>query len=171
MTRMPIAIIAPLLFLPPAGAQPSPAAPAQPRGEQKADRQDVLLSEQFSEAVASTLLSRIGDGFVRRNPKLLLSAFDAQHFPGYPLFSERIRARLGQSYTFRAYYRIVNSSAQDTRATTTVELQIEQGSTTPGAPPTRNTGQATFTFERGAAGWRIVEVSPRDLLIGMRGPA
>lgn len=146
--------------------QSSPPAPAD-KGK-KNNPQDVLQSEQFSDTVASALLGRIADGFTRRNPGLFLSAFDAQRFPGYPLFADRVRARLGQNYDFRAYFRILNTTSQDAQATAAVELQIEQDPTTPGPPPTRSTGQARFSFERGPGGWRIVEVAPRDLLTGTR---
>lgn len=164
MKRRLLLVIALLLAVPPTWAQSAPAPPADKKG-------DVLQSEQFSDAVASALLSRIQAGFTRRNAKVVLSAFDPQHFPGFALFADRVRARLGQSYGFRAYFRILDRTVQDPRPTATVELQIEQSSTTPGVPPVRNTGQARFTFERGPAGWRIVDVSPRDLLTGVRGPA
>lgn len=164
MKRTLLLVIALLLALPPTWAQSVPAPPNEKKG-------DVLQSEQFSDAVASALLSRIQDGFTRRNAKVFLSAFDAQHFPGYGLFSDRVRARLGQSYGFRAYFRILDRAPQEPRPTATVELQIEQSSTTPGVPPVRSTGQARFTFGRGPSGWRIVDVAPRDLLTGVRGPA
>ncbi len=139
--------------------------------EKKSTKPDVLLSDQYSDAVANALLSRIADGFTRRNPKLLLSAFDPQHFPDYPLFSGRMRARLGQHDSFRTYFRILDRVPQDTRATVHVELQIEQSDTDAARPPTRSAGQARFTLERGPAGWRIVDLAPRDLLTGVRGPA
>lgn len=137
----------------------------------KPAKPDVLLSEQYSDAVANALLSRIADGFVRRNPKLLLSAFDPRHFPEYALFADRLRARLGQHDSFRAYFRILDSAPQDARATVSVDLQIEQSYADSGRPPARSTGQARFTLERGAAGWRIVDLAPRDLLTGAGGPA
>jgi hypothetical protein len=171
MKRTPLVAAVLAMALWPAWGQqsPHPSAPAPDRSKNGA-QQDVLQSEQFSDAVASALLSRIAEGFTRRNPKLFLSAFDAQQFPGYGLFSDRVRARLGQSAQFRTYFRIVNRVVQDPPAVD-VELQIEQSSTTPGVPPTRNTGHAHFTFGRGAAGWKIVDVVPRELLTGVRGPA
>ena len=151
-----------LLATLPLWAQTPAKKPAKP---------DILMSEQYSDAVADALLSRIADGFVRRNPKLLLSAFDPQHFPGYPLFAERMQARLGQQDSFRAYFRILNSAVESSRATITVELQIEQSYADTGRPPLRNLGQARFAVERGAGGWKIVEMTPRELLTGIRGPA
>ena len=161
-------ILVPLLLLAvlPAAAQSPPDAPAK-----KPAKPDVLLSEQYSGAVARALLTRIADGFTRRNSKVLLSAFDPRHFPGYALFSDRLQARLGQHDAFRAYFRILDSAPLDSRATVNVELQIEQSYADTGRPPARNTGRARFTLERGAAGWKIVDVAPRDLLTGARGPA
>lgn len=163
------AILAVVLSLPVPSAWPQSAG-----GDalaKKAGKPDALMSQQYSDAVATALLSRIADGFTRRNPKLLLSAFEPRQFAGYPLFSERMQARLGQHDAFRAYFRVLNSAPQDSHATVNVELQIEQSYTDPGRPPTRSSGQARFTLERGAAGWKIVDVVPRDLLTGVRGPA
>lgn len=167
-----------LLLLPTAGAQqtgnsstPTESHTAAGTSDNTAKKSDqlVIASEQYSDAVANALLSRIAGGFTRRNPKLLLSAFDGQRFEDYRLFSERMRARLSQHQSFRAYFRILDSSLQDSRAVVGVELQIEQTSTTTARPATRSTGQARFILERGAAGWKIVDVTPRDLLTGMRG--
>lgn len=152
---------------PPSVPAQSPTAGATAK---KSDQASVLASEQYTDAVANVLLSRIAEGFTRRNPKLLLSAFDPQRFEAYPLFADRMRARLGQNDSFRAYFRIVDSVLQDGRATVRVELQIEQASSS-ARPPVRSAGQARFTLQRGAAGWRVVDVSPRDLLTGVHGPA
>ena len=152
----------------------SPVRAQQPAGAAdagKSSRPDVLKDEQFSDAVANALLSRIADGFTRRNPRLLLSAFDARRFDGYALFADRMRARLEQHDSFRAYFRILDTTPQDARAMVNVELQVEQSYSPAGRPPVRSSGQARFTFERGAAGWRIVDVAPRGLLTGGRGPA
>ncbi len=161
-------LILPVLLLAtlPLSAQSSSETPAR-----KPSKPGVLMSEQYSDAVAEALLSRIADGFVRRNPKLLLSAFDPRHFPGYPLFAERMQARLGQHDAFRAYFRILDRAPQDSHATLNVELQIEQSYADSGRPPTRALGRARITLERGAAGWKIVDIAPRDLLTGVRGPA
>ncbi len=149
-----------------------PLWPQQPgTAEKKSSKPDVLMSERYSEAVANALLSRIADGFTRRNPKLLLSAFDPQHFAGYALFSDRMHARLGQHDSFRTYFRILDSTPQDSRATVNVELQIEQSYSDAGRPPIRSAGQARFTLKRGAGGWKIVDVAPRGLLTGERTPA
>ena len=138
---------------------------------QKSAKPDLLMSEQYSDAVADVLLSRLAQGFVRRNPKLLLSAFDPKNFTGYSQFADRMRARLGQQDAFRAYFRILDRAPQDSRATVEVELQIEQDYTDSARPSSRSAGQARFTLERTAAGWRIVDVKPRHLLTGVPGPA
>lgn len=163
MTRAIYALVL-LLVTAPCWAQ-QPAVPAA-----KSAPADVLNAEEFSDAVANSLLSRIAEGFARRNPKLLLSAFDVQQFEGYALFADRMRARLGQHDAFRAYFRILETVPQDARVVVDVDWQIEQ-SYTSGRPPTRNSGQVRFTFQRGAAGWKIVDVAPRELLTGVRGPA
>jgi len=178
MTRAAALLLMVFLGHPVTGAQQSGTAstPTSPRGEPAAtsntpgsSERPILESEQFSDAVADALLSRIADGFTRRNPKLLLSAFDPRQFEGYGRFAERMRARLGQHDAFRAYFRIVDRAVEDSRATVTVELQIEQ-SFAGGRPPTRSTGQARFTLAHGAGGWKVVDVVPRGLLTGIPNP-
>ncbi len=167
MTRAIYALVLLLVTLP-SWAQQGAASGEAPAT--RAAPSDALNSEQFSDAVANILLTRIAEGFVRRNPKLLLSAFDAQQFEGYALFADRMRARLSQHDAFRAYFRIRETVPEDARVIVNVEWQIEQ-SYTSGRPPTRNSGKLRFTFQRAGAGWKIVEVAPRDLLTGVHGPA
>lgn len=153
-----------------AAAQQSGASEA-PAGKAKPARQPAaLMAENFSEDVATALLARVADGFTRRNAKLLLSAFDAQRVAEYALFADRIRARLAEHDSFRAYYRIVSTAGEGAGGGATVELQIEESFANNTVPAARTTGQARFTFGRGANGWRIVAVTPPELITGARGP-
>lgn len=152
---------------PPPQGQGAPGASGTSAKKPKAARQPAaLMAESFSEEVATVLLSRVTDGFTRRNAKLLLSAFEPQGVADYPLFAARVRARLAVHDSFRAYYRIVSTAG----SVATVELQIEESVAGYGDPPVRTTGQARVAFERGANGWRIVAVTPQDLITGARGP-
>ncbi len=156
---------------PPAQGKAAPGAAQAPAGKAKPARQPAaLMAENFSEDVATALLSRVADGFTRRNGKLLLSAFDARRVSGYALFAERIRARLAEHDSFRAYYRIVNAESEKVGGTATVELQIEESFAGYADPPVRTAGQARFSFERGANGWHIVAVTPQDLITGAPSP-
>jgi hypothetical protein len=154
----------------PAPGQAAASSSEAPAKKAKPARQPAaLMAENYSEEVATALLSRIADGLIRRNPKVLLSAFDAQHFSDYGTFADRVRARMSQHDSFRVHYRIVNTTIEGAGGAVAVELQIEESFALNAIPPTRTTGQARFTFERGANGWRIVEVAPRDLITGDRG--
>jgi hypothetical protein len=133
-------------------------------GAQKKPRADATMNQVFSEEIVDALLSRLRQGLTRRNPKLLLSAFDAASFPDYPGFAERMNAQLDQYDSFRSFYRISSASEHDGTGIAQVEFTIERSSRNSGSVPLRTRGQATFTFARSAKGWRIVDLRPPDLL-------
>lgn len=152
---------------PPPQGKNAPTTSQAPGEKAKPARQPAALTaENFSEEVATALLSRVAEGFTRRNAKLLLSAFDAQRVPDYALFAERVRARVAGHDSFRAYYRIVSAVGEGIGGGATVELQIEESFANATVPPARTTGQARFTFGRGGNGWRIVSVTPLELITG-----
>jgi len=155
---------------PPPQGKATPGASEAPAEKAKPARQPgALMAEKYSEDVATALLSRVADGFTRRNARLLLSAFDAQRVSEYARFAERVRARLAEHDSFRAYYRIVSTAGEESGGAATVELQIEESFAGNTVPPARTMGQARFTFRRGANGWRIVAVAPPELITGARG--
>src|SRR5512140_1641735 len=90
------------------GSQTAPATSSAP--SQKKAKPDATMNQAFSEEVTDALLSRLAQGLIRRNPKLLLSAFDPAKFPDYPGFAERMNALLDQYDTFRCFYRITSAS-------------------------------------------------------------
>lgn len=148
----------------PSGTQSQTAPSSVPSPPEKRSKADVTQNETFSEQVAETLISRIARGMTRRNPKLVLSAFDAAKYPNYPVFAERAAALLDQFDSFRTFYRITSTSQEGSKASSQVDFTIERSSKNSGNVPVRRHAQARFGFERGAKGWRIVAMDPSDLL-------
>jgi len=119
-------------------------------------------SETFSAAIADALMSRLAQGLVRRNPRMFLSAFEPGRMTEYGLFAERVSATFEQNESFRVYYHVLEAAQQEGRGKARVEVQLERTSRNSGAVPVRKRGQVRIECGRGAKGWRIVELSPRD---------
>jgi hypothetical protein len=122
------------------------------------------MNEAFSVEVADALLSRMAQGLTRRNAKIVLSTFDTARFPDYASFADRVSAALEQNDSFHTYYHVVASSAAGPRGVAEVEVTSEHTSRNRGSVPVRRQARVRFEFERSAKGWRIVAMSPPDLL-------
>jgi len=138
------------------------ASPAPQKKSSKAP--DRLTEEKFSLAVAEALMSRLVEGLVRKNPKLFLSAFDPVRFPDYGRFADGVTATLDQSRSFRAHYHVVDATEQDGKGIATVQFDAERVREGGGAAPARRRVQMRLDCERGAKGWRIVQLTPGDFL-------
>ena len=145
---------------PPTQPQPSPgtASPAP----QKKPRADATRDERFSTAVAEALMSRIAQGLIRKNPKLLLSSFGPAKLDGYAIFADRVTATLDQNASFRAYFHVLDATEEDGKGMATVEMEVERTPQSSRAAPQRNQGRVHLECERGANGWRIVQFTPAD---------
>ncbi len=146
------------------GTQAQTAPSTATSSPEKPSKPDLTKNEAFSEGVADTLISRIAQGMTRRNPKIVLAAFDPAKFPDYPAFAERTAALLDQYDSFRTFYRIISTSREGTKASSQVDITMERSSKNSGHVPVRTHAQARFDFERSAKGWRIVAMNPPDLL-------
>jgi ferredoxin-NADP reductase len=122
------------------------------------------MDEAFSSNVADAVLARMAQGLARRNPKRVLSVFDAARYADYAAFAERVRAVLSQYDSFRTYYHVLEASEQDGRGAAQVDMTMERTSVNSGSVPDRRQARARFEFERGTKGWRIVAMTPPDLL-------
>jgi hypothetical protein len=90
----------------------------------------------------------------------MLSAFSRDQMDGYYAFEDRLYSYFNRYDSFRAYFHILQTSAENDRGVALAEWQIE-GAPRSG-PPERHEGQVRFEFVSGAKGWQIVEFSPRD---------
>jgi len=143
----------------PAGGQSSQGA----TGAVTAQRTNAAAtSETFTDAVADDLLFQLADGMESRNPRLTLGAFDPAKVAGYERFSGQVGAWLRDHSSFRVYYKLRQTSFDSGRGSALVDFQYEAQPRTEGALPVRRHEQLRFTFERGARGWKIVDVSPRN---------
>lgn len=117
--------------------------------------------EEFSDAVASRLLEQVTRGFNANNQRQVLGAFDAARMNQYAEFRDNLAALFARYESFRAAYRLRQAWPQGERGVVIVEFELEATPLEEGAPPFRRSGQLRFEFQRGRAGWRIVDVAPR----------
>jgi hypothetical protein len=146
----------------------SSGTPSQPQsgaltGPGTVQHNVAATSETFTTAVANDLLDQLSQGMQSRNARRTLGAFDAAKLSGYQQFSGQVNAAFRQNSSFRVYYKLKQATAEDAHGVAQVEFEYEATSSVDGASPTRRHLQMSFTFERGAKGWKIVEFSPRNL--------
>jgi hypothetical protein len=150
------------LFAWPLVAQTSTTPPAATgkAAKTKKSKPEEAVATEFSEDVAKQVLNRIRDGLQGHNPRQMLSAFSRDQMDGYYAFEDRLYSYFNRYDSFRVYFHILQTSAENDRGVALAEWQIE--GTPRSGPPERHEGQVRFEFVSGAKGWQIVEFSPRD---------
>jgi hypothetical protein len=118
-------------------------------------------SREFSEDVAAQVLNVIRDGLQNHSPGRMLLAFDPDRLPNYLTFEDQIHSYFNQYDSFRSYFRILQTSTEDTHGIVLAEWQIESSRDSTGPPQRRDT-QVRFELAPGKNGWQIVNFSPRN---------
>lgn len=118
-------------------------------------------AQEFSNEVASRLLQQVTEGFNSSNAGEVLAAFDRGRMKNYGQFRDSIAALFAQYESFRAGYNLRQSWPQAGRGVVMVEFELEGTPPGEGSAPFRRSAQLRFEFERGRAGWKIVDVAPR----------
>ena len=144
-----------------AAGQSSAPAGGVPQKESGANSSAATQSEAFTASVANDLLYQLADGMESRNSRLTLSVFDSAKLADYSQFSRQVSAWMRDHSSFRVYYKLRQVTADGARGTALVDFAYEAQPVTENAQPVRRHEQLRLTFERGAHGWKIVDVSPR----------
>ncbi|HVJ04304.1 MAG TPA: hypothetical protein VM578_01380 [Candidatus Saccharimonadales bacterium] len=114
----------------------------------------------FDERAAAQVLGTIRDGLEGHSQRLLLSAFDAEKMDGFLTFQDQIEAYFTRYEGFRVNLRIIQTSVENNRGAILAEFQLENDPRG-GGRISRREGQLRFELERGAKGWKIVDLNPR----------
>jgi hypothetical protein len=144
--------------------QQPPPEQGKKKKKDKKDKgsQDVVNTEVFSTAVASSVLNDLRDGLEGHTQRLMLSAFDADKMDGYLEFEDQIEAFFNRYSTFTVYFRIAQTAIDGPKGIALVDIQLEEIPRGSASPPIRKNGQIRFELERGKKGWKIVDFSPRN---------
>jgi hypothetical protein len=113
------------------------------------------------------LMTVLRDGFTEQNAEQALSVFDHERMPNYAAFSNQIRALFSIYNNFRVFYRITDVAVADCPGTecgeATVQFSLEGDRITGQPPGLSREAQLHIRFMRAKNGWKIVELSPREL--------
>ena len=153
---------------PPSGSTQNPPSENKKdkKDKKKKNSQDVMNSEVFSDAVATSVLNQIRDGLEGHIPRLMESAFDQDKMDGYLQFEDQIEAMFNRYSEFRVHFSLAQNSVEGSKGVILVNIEMEQIPNATGRntspQPQRKNGQVRFELERGKKGWQIVDFQPRS---------
>lgn len=127
----------------------------------KSDEADDLNATAFSESVASAVMRRLADALEGQNRKLMLSLFDAEKMNDYAGFEGQIAAFFDHYVSLRVHLRILQTTTEGDKGIILTDIEMES-LPSGDAMPVRQHDQIRLELQRGAKGWRIVEIKPRD---------
>lgn len=110
------------------------------------------------EKTLGALRSGVEGGDARR----FFSAFDGKRMDGFLAFKDAVGALLNRYDPIRLRFQIVQVDGEGTRATATVELQMDATPRNGMGAELRRDQQLRFVFEKEDKWWKIVDVSPRE---------
>ena len=143
-------------------AQDAPAPAAKGRvSKPKRVPATPAASKEFSDDVATQVLGLVRDGLQSHSSARFLAAFDREGLPDYLAFEDQVHSFFNQYDSFRAYFRLLQISKDDSRGLVLAEWQIESTRDSSG-PPQRRQSQVRFELAPGKSGWQIVALSPRN---------
>lgn len=123
-------------------------------------------AEPFSDAVAERLMSQARNGLIAGNANTMLAAFDRDNMSGYGDFASQLRAFFTTWENVRVHYQILRTAATSCATacgTATVQFEMEADNVQSELPGIRRGAQLELTFQRTDKGWRILNLTPRDI--------
>lgn len=123
--------------------------------------------EPFSTAVAEQLMRQVGDGLVAHNPDKFLAAFDPDSTPDFSNFAGQLRAFFDKWESIRVHYQILQTA--ETKCgnaecgVATVQFEMDAEDVQGQLPAMRRGAQLQLNFQRGDKGWKVVDLTPRDI--------
>ncbi len=146
--------------------QPAPATDAPPDANSAPQdkKPQAANAEVFDERAATQVLGTIRDGLEGHSSRRLLSAFDADKMDGFLTFQDQIEAYFTRYEAIRVTLRIVQTSEENNRGVILADFQLENTPRDGGRVSTHQ-AQLRFELERGAKGWKIVDLDPRSIFL------
>jgi hypothetical protein len=162
LTLVPFILLVSVLALA-AQQQPTPATDAPPDANSAPQNKkpQAADAEVFDERAAAQVLGTIRDGLEGHSSRRFLSAFDADKMDGFLTFQDQIEAYFTRYEATRVTLRILQTSEENNRGVILVDFQLENTPRDGGRISTHQ-GQLRFELERGAKGWKIVDIDPRS---------
>ena len=149
-----------LLALPALAREPQTKAPADPPEA----RSEAAQAVDLSELIARDALEPLQTGVQTQDLKQVLSAFDAESFPNFPEFRDRLKALLDSSAVLLFRYKILQVAPEGSYATVTCEADLDATPLDSGLVPLRRSTQLRLQLKQTSKGWRIAGLAPIDFL-------
>ena len=110
----------------------------------------------------SALIREIQIDLEATSSRGILSIIDSARFDDYPCFQDMIE-RLAREAILRVYFRPVSNSVQEDHAQTILDAEMEMTHKDSTGVPEHRRQQLSLDFERTNQGWKIVNITSRDL--------
>jgi len=134
---------------PPSGAPPATANAPQPL--------------DLNEAIARDVLEPLRAGMMSQNVKQVLSVFDADSFPDFAQFRDRLRPFLDSYSAVQFRYKILQAtSPEEGKASVACEADLEGTPQDDGQVPLRRSTQLQLQLKQTPKGWQISSLTPTD---------
>lgn len=144
----------------PAPTTDTPQDPGSAKQNAKQNKDEAADTAVFDERAAAQVLGTIRDGLEGHSKRRFLSAFDATKMDDSRTFEDQIDAYFTAYQAFRISLRIIQTSEENNRGVILADFQVEN-EPRGGGPVSTRQGQLRFELERGAKGWKIVNLDPR----------
>jgi hypothetical protein len=135
-------------------------APAQDTAEQAPPDDD---ASNLSDQVIQDVLEPLRTGMATQNIKQVMSVFDKSQMTGYGDLEQQVHAFVRQYQEIHFRFRILQATAQNDHASSTVEIDMDAMPYQASMIPARRSVQARFQLKQEPKGWRVVSFSPFDL--------
>ena len=127
------------------------------------DASSVPASSAEAEQVVEGVLKELRRGFEGHSQHRVQSAFDAERFPNYLAFMDRLEQFFAAFDPIVIRYRVLEAQRTGDDATALVEMQMEadppEGR---GGVPLRRDQQLQVTVHRAGKTWKITDLRPRE---------
>jgi hypothetical protein len=141
--------------------QPSAkAAPVPDAADQGPPDDD---ASNLSDQVIQDVLEPLRTGMETQNIKQVMSVFDKSQMTSYGDLEQQVQAFVRQYQEIHFRYRILQATAQNDHASSTVEIDMDAMPYQTSMIPARRSVQARFQLKQEPKGWRVVSFSPSDL--------
>jgi len=120
--------------------------------------QPAQAHDAFTEEAASKLLSQVAQGLQGHVERTMLGAFDLSLMEDGPIFKQQITAFFDQYDTIRVHFKL--EEVKDNVAV--VDAELDETPRNEADPPRHKSTEIRFTGVKTEAGWKFIDVQPRD---------
>jgi len=118
---------------------------------------------EFTEHDALGVLQHVGDALENGNERSLLSNFDADRMPDYPVFRDQVHAFFQKYESFRVSYQVQQVATEGTNGVLLSDFTLDARPTGGELPDVRKQVQLRLVLAWNGKAWKIADLSPREL--------